>query len=193
MVGTNLVKTLSKKYAQLLGEYESASQNVEDAIGVSAIIEATQNADLRKKDLLEKLEAIETVIWLFDDSWDPATVRPKSPRKRKGPPKAINATALTVLREAQEPMTSRELALIVAKRLGYENTAQSDVARVRAVIHAALSRNIGKTVEIVSRGPIRWRIVSRNKVVEAISAENSSDQNVQSRHPERRFTRPTPC
>jgi len=39
---------------------------VEEAIGLDAIIESTNRCDARKNEIKKTLEAIETVIWLFD-------------------------------------------------------------------------------------------------------------------------------
>lgn len=71
MTGSHVVSLLSKKYAKLLGEHEFAERLTEDAIGLDAIIEATNRCDERKREIDEKLAAIETVIWLFDTEWDP--------------------------------------------------------------------------------------------------------------------------
>jgi DNA-binding XRE family transcriptional regulator len=75
MTGSHVVSLLTTKYAKLLGEYEFAERMTEDAIGLAAIIEATNRCDARKKEIDEKLAAIETVIWLFDTNWNPATVK----------------------------------------------------------------------------------------------------------------------
>ena len=74
-----VISMLTKKYAQLLGEFEFAERQVEDAFGLDAIIAATERIDQRKREIEEKLEALETVIWLFDAEWDPARVKPNYP------------------------------------------------------------------------------------------------------------------
>jgi hypothetical protein len=56
---------------------------------------------IRKKEISEKLEAIETVIWMFDAEWDPARVRPNYPRRRYLKNGAISRTAYAVLRDAK--------------------------------------------------------------------------------------------
>jgi hypothetical protein len=126
MTGTNLIKTLTTKYAKLLGEHEFADRMTEDAIGLEAIIEATNRCDARKKDIEQKLAAVETVIWMFDAEWDPARVRPNYPRKRYAKPGAISRAAYAVLRDAKIPMTSRRIARVVAARLGYEKLEERE-------------------------------------------------------------------
>lgn len=164
MASTNLVKTLTRKYAQLSGEYEFAERMVEDASGLDAIIAATERSDQRKKEIDEKLEAIETVIWLFDPEWDPAAVRPKYPRMTYAPPKAISRAAYAILRDASVPMTTREIARIVASRLGYREPSERDMARIDTAVHGVLSKKVGRTIEIVSENPKRWAIIHRDKV-----------------------------
>jgi hypothetical protein len=72
MAGSHVISLLSKKYAKLLGEFEFAEREVGDAFGLQAIIAATERSDQRKRQIEEQLQAIETVIWLFDPDWDPA-------------------------------------------------------------------------------------------------------------------------
>lgn len=164
MTGTNLVKTLTTKYAKLLGEYEFAERTVEDAVGLDAIIEATNRCDARKAEIVEKLEAIETVIWMFDEGWDPAIVRPNYPRKKHLKPGAISRAAYAILRDAKFPMTSREIARVVAERLGYGKLEEREMARIDNAIFNAMSDRTGKMTMIVSRDPTRWALIPRDQV-----------------------------
>jgi hypothetical protein len=165
MTGTNLVKTLTTKYAKLLGEYEFAERMTEDAVGMAAIMEATNRCDTRKKEITEKLEAIETVIWMYDADWDPAKVRPNYPRKKHLKPGAIIRAGYAVLRDAKIPMTSRQIARVVAERLGYGKLEERGMMRIDNAIYNTLSSRVGKTVMIASREPTRWSIIPRDQVV----------------------------
>ena len=82
MPGTGLLNALTDKYAKLLGELEFADRSVMDAgQGLAAFDEAVYQVARVKKDLEEKLAAIETVIWMFNPDWDPSGIRPHYPRK----------------------------------------------------------------------------------------------------------------
>ena len=164
MAGTNLVKTLTRKYAQLVGEYEFAERPSEDAIGLDSIIEATIHCDAHKKEINDKLAAIETVIWMFDPSWNPATVRPNYPKTRYDRPGAISRAAYAILGEAPRPLTTREIAKLVVTRLNIENPVERDVARIESAVHGSLSGREGKTIQAVSRNPIRWALIPRENV-----------------------------
>lgn len=164
MAGEHVISALTKKYRNLLGEFEFAERQVGDAFGLKAIIAATERADQRKRQIEEQLEALETVIWLFDPDWDPAVVRPNYPRvphKKRGD---IAKTAYAVLGAAKTPMTSREVAKIVAARLGYQKLEERDMARIDSAIFVAFKARIGKTLQIASQHPTRWELIAREVV-----------------------------
>jgi len=163
MAGTNLIKTLTRKHAQLQGEYEFAERMVEDAYGLDAITEATNRCDQRKTEINELLAAIETVIWLYDPDWDPAKVRPNYPRNKHLKPGAIARTAYSVLRDAKFPMTSREIARVVAGRLGYGKLEEREMMRIDSAVYSALDGRVGKITMIVSNNPRRWAIIPRDR------------------------------
>jgi len=120
MPGTNLVKTLTTTYAKLLGELEFADRTVMDTDGLAAFDDAVYQVGIRKKEIEEKLAAIETVVWMFDPDWDPSGIRANYPRKRYLKSGTISRAAYAVLRDARVSMTTREIARVVACRLGYE-------------------------------------------------------------------------
>ncbi|MEJ0025500.1 MAG: hypothetical protein WDN01_05680 [Rhizomicrobium sp.] len=158
-----VVSILSKKYAKLLGEYEFAERLTEDAVGLDAIIEATNRCDLRKKDLDEKLSAIETVIWLFDPDWDPAKVRPTYPRKQHVTKGAISRTVYAILRDATVPLSRRELARMVAARLRIEPPDEREISRIESDIHLTLKGREGRTAQVVSYKPMRWVAIPKEQ------------------------------
>lgn len=165
MAGTNLVKTLTTTYAKLLGELEFADRTVMDtADGLAAFDEAVYQAGLRKRDIEEKLAAIETVVWMFDPDWDPAAIRPNFPRKRHLKPGTISRAAYAVLRDARVSMTTREVARVVACRLGYEKPEERDMKRLDGAVHVALNKRLGITLQIASKNPIRWALIQRDQV-----------------------------
>src|SRR6202012_3015255 len=97
---------------------------------LDAIIEATHQCDKRKKDIDNKLEAIETVIWMFDAEWNPATVRPNYPRKKHHKPGTISRAAFAVLREAKQPLTTRQIAKMVVERIGMSKPDERELSRI---------------------------------------------------------------
>jgi len=159
MAVSHVISALTKKYSKLLGEFEFAERQVGDAFGLKAIIAATERSDRRKREIEEQLEALETVIWLFDPEWDPALAEPNYPRMPHKKPGEISKAAYCVLREAESPMTSREIAKIVAARLGYRELAERDLARIDSAVYTAFAARVGKTIRIADQHPRRWALI----------------------------------
>lgn len=164
MTGSHVVSLLSKKYAKLAGEYELADRMTEDAVGLSAIIAATEQSDRRKKELMEQLEAIEVVIWMYDPEWNPAAIRPASKRvhHKLG---ALSRAAYAILRAAKVGLTTREIAKLAMERLGLDLTDQREIRRVENAVNNALSGREGRAVRKVSYDPIRWEAIEREKAL----------------------------
>lgn len=165
MAGPQLIKTLTTVYAKLLGELEFADRAVMDTgTGLAAFDEAIFQAGHRKREINEKLAAIETVIWMFDADWDPSGIRPNFPKKRFEKPGAISRAAYVILRDAKIPMTTREIARVVASRLGYVKPDEREIARIGGAIHTVLMKRVGVTLQIAEKDPIRWAIIPRDQV-----------------------------
>ena len=183
MAGSIVISMLSKKYAKLLGEFEFAERAVEDAIGLDAIIEATNRCDANKKEISEKLAAIETVIWLFDANWDPAAVRPNYPRRTVSNPGKMAKAAYAVLRDAKVPMTSREVARVVAVRLGYEKIEEAEMKRIDLDIYNVFTKRAGTTLMIASRSPIRWALIPRDQALPRAKERRPANLNAETEAP----------
>jgi hypothetical protein len=165
MAGTNLIYTLTTLYAKLLGELEFADRSVMDTgVGLAAFDEAILQVGCRKREINEKLAAIETVIWMFDADWDPSAIRPNYPRKRHVKPGSISRAAYGVLREAKTPMTTREISRVVASRLGNVEPDERGISRIEGAIYQALMKRVGVTLEIAEKDPIRWSLIPRDQV-----------------------------
>ena len=162
--GTNLVKTLTRTYAKLVGEYEFAERMVESAIGVDAIMEAGDRCEARKKEIDKTLEAIEIVIWLFDPKWDPAKVRPNYPRQKFYGRGDLSKPLFAVLRDAEAPLTRREIAREIARRLGLPKPTTEEIRRIENAIQTTLYDRRGRAIQIVSRHPNRYALIEREKV-----------------------------
>jgi hypothetical protein len=155
MAGTNLVKTLTAKYAKLLGEYEFAERMVEDAIGLDAIIEASNRCDARKEEIGKTLEAIETVIWLFEPDWNPAAVRPNYPRQRHFARGDLSKQLFDILKDAETPLTRHE----IAHRLAIADPTDQEIKRIENGIQTTLNDRKGRTIQVASYNPTRWALI----------------------------------
>jgi hypothetical protein len=101
------------------------------------------------------LDHIEHVIRMFQVDWradnaDGAVPRKPSRWDKRG--QGIK-TALTVLREASEPMTAREIVLAVWDRTGLPVPAKQELYRITSTFNAALRRRVGHGVVAVDGNP----------------------------------------
>lgn len=103
------------------------------------------------------LDHIEHVIRMFQADWrdDNDAVAPRKPSRWDKRGQGIR-TALTVLREAREPMSAREIVLAVWERTGLPVPAKQELYRISATFNMALSRRVGKGVVMVDGVPKRW-------------------------------------
>jgi hypothetical protein len=105
------------------------------------------------------LDHIEHVIRMFQADWrdDSDAVAPRKPSRWDKRGQGIK-TALTVLREASEPMTAREIVLAVWARTGLPVPAKEELYRISSTFNSALRRRVGSAVEAVEERPVRWQI-----------------------------------
>ena len=145
---------LERKYAHLLGDLAAVERQIEDIVGLPAIIAATDLIDRRKAEINEKLEAIETVIWLFDESWDPANVTPIPPRSAKRKTGEISRAAYGILRESPIPLSTRDVAKRVAEQFGVEG--EREVASIDSAVAGAFTKRLGRGLYLHEGIPRRW-------------------------------------
>lgn len=131
-----VVEALSAKHARLQG----------------AVARACPEQAQRQIDL----EAVERVIRMYDAAWTPpAPIRPRRPAimDRFG---ALTTGALEVLREADRPLKTREIAsMVLAKRDIH------DIGSIRGAstsIAVGLKARIGKGVVRHDGKPLRWSL-----------------------------------
>ena len=115
--------------------------------------------DTQATQLRIDLDHIEHVIRMFQEDWrdDNDAVAPRKPSRWDKRGQGIK-TALTVLREASEPMTAREIVLAVWARTGLPVPAKQELYRISATFNAALGRRVGKGVVMVEGVPKRWAL-----------------------------------
>lgn len=147
------------------GEFETAEQEAEHAIGLAEIAAAHSKIDKRKRDLEANMVALEHVIWLFDARWDPSTVNPLYPRRTYQKPGSISRAAMRVLRLATSPMTTREIARAVCLQLDKREVDEREMARIDTAIVATLERKIGGVIRLHEDKPRRWSLKRAEDVV----------------------------
>jgi len=107
------------------------------------------------EDRADDLAALARVIRMFATDADLAEIKPIRPY----PPNRDRWTrdALTILRQANEPMTARALARRVLEARGVALTRRN-LQRTECSFHATLERLEGDGVIRVGDGPKRWAV-----------------------------------
>jgi hypothetical protein len=166
------VGTLTDKYARLKGELQIIEKLAEDANGVAEIDEAIGRVDKRRSEIEDALMHIEEVIWLFDKNWDPAAVRPIRLQRVKFQPGAISKAAYDVLRQAGRPMSTREIAKVIAPILGIDDLTETTLAPIDIALASNLPRKLDSI--LMEPGPPRmWSVRREPGAVQADGAAST--------------------
>jgi hypothetical protein len=139
MARKQIVTTLERKYAQLLGEqFKRPSPSLKrDAAHIVAVIQ------------------------MFDPEWSGAGIRPvvMKRRSRWGKRGTGIRAAMSVLKESVEPMSAREIAIEVMLRRGQPDTPNHEIVQIMAGINYGLQKRIGREVSLIIGYPKRWEIM----------------------------------
>lgn len=161
---TNLVRTLSRRYAETLGHIDAAAKAVEEVTGAAAYDAALAEFDRTKLKLQTDLGHIAYVINLFDSGWQARDVRAIHHRA-----KAINGKnvtvrlALDVLRAAEAPLTAREIVEIVAQQPTCSALTPEMKSRLVQNVTNTLKRYVKAEVAVrVDGKPPRWCLPNRS-------------------------------
>ncbi|MEQ1726076.1 MAG: hypothetical protein ABL882_09145 [Sphingopyxis sp.] len=109
---------------------------------------------------LADLAHIAATIHLFNPDWTGAGIKPRRAHKPSRWPRrgAGMKTALTVLRQATGPLSTRE---IVVRVLAHHKMAEPDydeLKRICASFNSALTNRVGRGVTLVDGHPKRWAL-----------------------------------
>ena len=113
--------------------------------------------------LVKKMREIESVIKMMDPGFkiNRIAVRRQQPNTwfKRG---TISRLCLTVLREAKEPLTVRQIIDRALVSKGQDPDAEK-AAKVKVVFHNALRNQIGTTLRVIREGPIvRWELINKD-------------------------------
>lgn len=136
MARQNVISTLERKYAQLLGEQSKRPC----------------------PSLVTDVEHIVAVIQMFDPAWTGAGVRPvvMKRRSRWGKRGTGIRAAVAVLKEVVAPLSARDIALEVMRRHGQPDAPNDEIVQIMAGINYGLQKRIGREVMLIKGYPKRW-------------------------------------
>jgi len=114
--------------------------------------------------LAEAMRHVEAVLKILDPDYD---VRPIAVRRRKPNPYFKRGTvfraALDVLRQAERPLTTREITEAMLAIKGAHNAPEKAVRDLTGAVQSSLRSHIGSVVEVSGDGiPTRWMLKKRD-------------------------------
>ncbi len=114
------------------------------------------------KRLQEDMKHVEAVIRMFDPAFN---VRPIAIRRRRANPwfkrNAGFRHALDILRKADGPLTTKQIAVQMLKDTGLSQPSIKQIRNLTGAVNRSLARNIGKLVTGEGR-PIMWRLIAND-------------------------------
>lgn len=139
MTETHAISALSDKYAELSGKLKACDR---EAIALKTAMSHLQEA-----------------MKILDPSYDTKAIAPRRQYRRNPHFKKGNYLRVTldILREADRPLSSRELAGLALQRQGVTDT--HDIEQLKASLHASLTK-CAKEGRIVSSNEGRMKLWS---------------------------------
>lgn len=158
MGSTNLRHSLEKRYSALTGQLQDTRDNI---ARIRREVEKLPELEAR----IPKLEAlIESAALLLADI-NPDWNREETPaikpwtHQLEVPFGTCGRRGMEVLRKANKPMTSRQVAVQVLREIGNDNPDRAMVQRTLNAIEASFRKHKGRTVESSGKYPAQWRSI----------------------------------
>lgn len=151
MAETHVLSALYRKYAYVMGEVRKAERQAEKHC-----------ADL---------DHLEAVIHLFNPDWTGEGMKPRKAHKpsRWSKRGAGMQTALGVLRDATEPLTTRQIVIEALERQKLPEPHYDDLKRIMASFNSALTNRDGRGVMLHDGQPrLPFQASARNRTAHGL-------------------------
>lgn len=157
---TNLRSSLQKRYAGLVGKRDDLLIKIERTKRDITHL-AAMEAEIPQLDIL--IEAAETLIKDNDPSWsadDTPGVRPWT-HHIPVPFGQCGRRGLATLRNAERPMSVRQVAIEVLSDCGVDDPEAAVLHRVQNAIESSFRHYKNQTVTSSGRYPAQWRAINK--------------------------------
>lgn len=160
---TNLRASLKKRFSQLKGQRAELVSRIEAVRRDAARLDEME-AELPKFDRL--LEATELLLRDNDPDFDPEETPALKPWTHHIPVPfgQCGRRGLKVLREANRPMSVRQVAQQVLAECDTSDPDKETLRRVQNAIEASFRKFQGRTVESSGKYPAQWRAINRPEI-----------------------------
>jgi hypothetical protein len=158
---SNLKVGLGRKFASWSGERIQLEREIAKINEMVALLDQKRKRVGRLNTLIEC--ACEIMAEL-DPDWDPNDVTPSPPKQRKLPydPGMATRWAMQLIREADRPFSSLELAEKIVERESGDLNDRDLVNRVREAIDTSLRSKLGKYVRYTQTRPTLWERIDED-------------------------------
>jgi hypothetical protein len=160
---TNLRLSLEKRYSAFTGQLQEVHRTI---ARIRQPVEKLPELEER----IPKLEAlIESAAMLLEDV-DPTWQRDQTPPIKPFthiipvPFGTCGRRGMEVLRLADRPMTTRQIAMEVLRQSGNEDADTKVIQRTTNTIEASLRKHRGRSVESSGKYPAQWRSIANPEI-----------------------------
>jgi hypothetical protein len=152
------IETLERRYARALGNYETAAQVQEVVVGRKALeLSAARVVERRKRYLDVMEETAAKIRQRYVPDWTAGHIKPIYFRQGKKPTGQISRLAYATLRTADQPLTSSEVARIVAVEIGVDPSDHRALAKISSSVQNTFQARFNEGVVVRLDGPpMRW-------------------------------------
>lgn len=161
---TNFRLSLEKRYAALTGQLRETHENIER---IKREVEKLPELEAEIPKLERLIESAAILLEDNDPAWQREQVPPVKPFTHKIPVPfgSCGRRGMNVLRDANRPMTARDVALEVLRQAGAEDADRDTIHRTRNAIEASFRKHVGRGIESSGKYPMQWRSV-KNPTIE---------------------------
>jgi hypothetical protein len=158
---TNLKAGLSRKFAVWTGERIHLEREIVKITEIAATLD-------QKRERVERLNTLikcsREIMAELDPNWDAADVKPSPPNQKKlpYPDGMVTRWAMQLIREADRPFSSLELAQKIVERESPGTDDHDLLNRVREAIDASLRKKLGKYVRYTQTRPTLWERIDED-------------------------------
>ena len=155
---TNLKAALENKMGLWAGELQEQEELIAE---IQSLFETLPERTRRAERLKTVLGCATVVMTEIDPTWTEDRVKASRPAAHKSPVPLGQIAKLTldILREAPEPLTTREITLRVLERSDLTNQSRVVVDKTVNSVNASLRQKQGVVVDHDGGYPQRWRSI----------------------------------
>lgn len=155
---TASLESLERRYARALGNYETAAQAREVIVGRKAREVSAAHVEERRSRYLQVMEETAARIRKrYVPDWTAGHIKPIYYRQGTKPTGQIARLAYATLRKSDRPMSSSEIARIVAVGIEVDPADHRAVAKITRAIQTTFQKRVSEGMVLRHDGPpMRW-------------------------------------